>query len=103
MKDYRPISLVTGVYKILAKVLANRLKEVLGDTISTTQGAFVKDRQILDVVLVANEAVEEYQSKKKNGLVCKVDFEKAYDHIRWSFLDKVLEMKGFGKRWRKWI
>ena len=51
------------------------MKEVLGDTISTTQGAFVKDRQILDVVLVANEAVEEYRSKKKNGLVFKVDFE----------------------------
>ena len=56
--------------------------EVLSDTISMTQEAFVKDRQILDVVLVANEAVEEYRAKKKQGLVFKVDFEKAYDHVR---------------------
>lgn len=81
----------------MAKVLSNRLREVLSDTISSSQGAFVKDRQILDVVLVANEAVEEYRSKRKRGLVFKLDFERAYDHVRWSFLDKVLEKKGFGR------
>ena len=65
VKDFRPISLVSSVYKILEKVLANRLKEVLSHTISMTQAAFVRDRQILDVVLVENEAVEEYRAKKK--------------------------------------
>ena len=67
VKYFRPISLVSSVYKILTKVLADRLKKVLNDTISLSQGAFVKDRQILDVVLVANEAVEEYRAKKKTG------------------------------------
>ncbi|KAK9927793.1 hypothetical protein M0R45_024959 [Rubus argutus] len=101
--DYRPISLVTSLYKIIAKVLASRLKEVLGGTISIAQGAFVKGRQILDAVLVANEVVEETKKKKNEGLFLKVDFEKAYDHIEWTFLDHVLEQKGFGQRWRKWI
>ncbi|KAL5557970.1 hypothetical protein UlMin_034181 [Ulmus minor] len=77
VKDFRPISLVSGVYKILAKLLANRLREVLEETISMAQGAFVHNRQILDVVLVATEAVEDYRKRKKNGVIFKVDFEKA--------------------------
>ena len=67
------------------------------------QGAFIKERQILDVLLVANEAVEECRSKKKEGMVFKVDFEKAYGHVRWRFLDFAMERKGFGLRWRKWL
>lgn len=103
MKDFIPISLVSSVYKILAKVFANRLQVVLGETISRSRRAFVKDRQILDVVLVANEAVEEYRSKKKERLVFKVDFEKAYDNVHWSCLEKIMERKRFRLRWRKWI
>ncbi|PRQ44942.1 putative RNA-directed DNA polymerase [Rosa chinensis] len=86
--DYRPISLITSLYKIIAKLLAWRLREVLSDTISGVQGAFIRGRQILDAVLVANEVVDETRKKKKEGLVFKIDFEKA---------------KGFGDRWRKWI
>lgn len=56
--DFRPISIVTGLYKFLTKVLANKLKEVLGTTISKTQSAFISGRQILDGVLVANELVD---------------------------------------------
>ncbi|KAM2348663.1 hypothetical protein ACFX1X_012268 [Malus domestica] len=101
--DYRPISLVTGLYKIIAKTLASRLKEVLDTTVSPNQGAFVKDRQILDAVLIANEVVEEVRQKKEKGLVLKIDFEKAYDHVEWRFMEEVLQRKGFGNRWRKWM
>ncbi|XP_062075994.1 uncharacterized protein LOC133780136 [Humulus lupulus] len=85
VNDFRPISLVTSVYKIISKVLANRLKGVLSETISETQGVFVEGRHILDSVLVANEAVEEYRSKGKSGWVFKIDFEKAYDCVEWVF------------------
>ena len=52
---------------------------------------------------MTNEVVEEYRAKKKQGLVFQVDFEKAYNHVRWSYLDKLMEKKGFGNKWRKWI
>ncbi|XP_009335445.1 uncharacterized protein LOC103928158 [Pyrus x bretschneideri] len=101
--DYRPISLVTGLYKIVAKTLVSRLREVMGSTISPHQGGFVKGRQILDAVLIANELVEEVRQKKEEGLMFKIDFEKAYDHVEWRFLDEILQRKGFGNRWRKWV
>ena len=59
LNDFRPIALVGCLYKILAKMLANRLRQVMGTVISETQTAFVKDRQILDSILIANEAVVE--------------------------------------------
>ena len=103
VRDFRPISLVTSLYKIIAKVLAKRLQAVIGETISKYQGAFIARRQILDVVLVANEVVEEYRRGNKGGLVFKIDFEKAYDNVTWDFLDFVLQRKNFGCKWRSWI
>ena len=94
MKDFRPISLVTSLYKIITKVLSTHLKGVLADTIRESQGAFVAGRQILDTILVANEVVEEYRKEGRSGVVFKIDFEKAYDYVEWGFLDFVFEKKG---------
>ena len=103
ISDFKPISLITSLYKIIAKVLAERLRGVLHETIHSTQGAFVQGRQILDAVLIANEIVNERRRSGEKGVVFKIDFEKAYDHVSWGFLDHVLEMKGFSPRWSKWM
>ncbi|RVW90756.1 Transposon TX1 uncharacterized 149 kDa protein [Vitis vinifera] len=103
ISDFRPISLITSLYKIIAKVLSGRLREVLHETIHYTQGAFVQGRQILDAVLIANEIMDERRRSGEEGVVFKIDFEKAYDHVKWDFLDHVLEKKGFSPRWRKWM
>ena len=81
ISDFRPISLVTGLYIIISKISVSRLKEELDSTISKNQGAFVANRQILDVVLMSNEVMEEFRATGKKGVVFKIDFEKAYDHV----------------------
>ncbi|RVW19481.1 hypothetical protein CK203_114085 [Vitis vinifera] len=86
LRDYRPISLVGGLYKILAKVLANRLKKVVSKVVSSSQNAFVEGRQILDAALIANEAIDSMLKGDEAGVLCKLDLEKAYDHINWDFL-----------------
>ena len=88
------------LYKIIAKVLANRLKRVMGKLVSNSQNAFVEGRQILDAVLVANEAIDSRKRSVGIALVCKLDIEKAYDHVNWRFLLSVLEKMGFGPKWQ---
>ncbi|GKE28062.1 RNA-directed DNA polymerase, eukaryota, reverse transcriptase zinc-binding domain protein, partial [Tanacetum coccineum] len=94
VKDFRPISLIGSIYKIIAKLLANCLVGVLGEIINEVQSAFIVDRQILDGPFILNELLQWCKSKKKQSLIFKVDFEKAFDSIRWDFLDDVL--KNFG-------
>ena len=70
---------------------------------STTQNAFVGGRQILDAVLIANDAIDALLKRKKKGLICKLDIKKAYDHLNWNFLLGVMEKMGFGRKWLNWI
>ena len=73
------------------------------ETAHSSRGDFVEERQILDSILVANEVVDEKRHSGEEGIVFKIDFEKAYNHVKCDFLDHVLEWKGFGWRWKSWI
>ncbi|GKU90659.1 hypothetical protein SLEP1_g4626 [Rubroshorea leprosula] len=103
IEEYRPISLVGVMYKILAKLLANRLQEVLGNKIGEQQMAFLKGRQLMDGVVIANEVIDEAKKKRKKAFLFKIDFEKAYDKVSWSFLDHMMQKMGFCEKWRLWI
>ena len=103
LKDFRAISLVGGLYKWLAKVLANNMKGMLANVISTSQNAFVEGQQIMDAVLIANEAIDSILKSNRGAILCKLDIEKAYDDVDWSFLLAVLENMGFGEGWCSWI
>nr|GEV38670.1 RNA-directed DNA polymerase, eukaryota, reverse transcriptase zinc-binding domain protein [Tanacetum cinerariifolium] len=103
VKDYKPICLIDSMYKIIAKILANRLVGVLGDLVNEVQSAFIVNRQILDGPFILDELIHWCKSKKKETMIFKVDLEKAYDSVRWDYLDDVLNKFGFGSKWRVWI
>ena len=75
----------------------------MGDIISTSQNPFVRDKQILDPVIIANECFDSRLKFRVPGLICKLDVEKAFDHVNWNFLMQMLERSGFSTKWRQWI
>lgn len=102
LKDLRPISLCNVVYKIAAKVLANRLKSILPDIISLNQSAFVPGRLITDNVLLAYEMTHFMQNKRYGAdgfAALKLDMSKAYDRVQWVFMRKMMEKLGFAAGW----
>nr|GEX05650.1 RNA-directed DNA polymerase, eukaryota [Tanacetum cinerariifolium] len=99
VKDFRPIILIGCMYKIIAKILTNRLVGVIGYIVNEVQSAFIADRQILDGPFILNEVMHWCMIKKKQALIFKVNFEKAYDLVRWDFLDEVLQKFGFSNKW----
>lgn len=84
--------------KIITKILANRLKSVLGNLIGDYQAGFVRGRFILDNVTTAEEVVHSCRKRKEPGYLLKLDFEKAYDTVNWDCVTKVLNCRGVGQK-----
>ena len=102
MTDFRLISLCNVIYKIISKVIANRLKTILPQLISPTQSAFVPGRLITDNVLLAYETLHAMHGRKKGkkgALTLKLDVSKAYDRVEWNFLRGMMVKLGFPEEW----
>jgi hypothetical protein len=103
IKQYRPICLLNVSFKIFTKVGANRITGMAQKIIKPTQTAFIPGRNILEGVVVLHETIHELHSKKLDGVLFKIDFEKAYDKVKWPFLQQVLRMRGFPVKWCDWV
>ena len=75
------------------------MTSVAHNVIRPSQTAFMPGRHILEGVVVLHETIHELHRKKMDGIIFKIDFEKAYDKVKWSFLQQVLRMKGFDIGW----
>ncbi|CAA7059505.1 unnamed protein product [Microthlaspi erraticum] len=104
MNDYRPIACCNFLYKVISKILANRLKLILSDAIEPNQSAFVKGRLLVENVLLASELVNGYhKSSISTRCTIKFDIAKAFDTVKWSFIIAVLQAMGLPLVFINWI
>lgn len=104
MKDFRPIACCNLLYKVISKILANRLKAILPDAIEPNQSAFIKGRLLLENVLLASEMVNGYHKDSiSSRCAIKFDITKAFDTVKWSFIVSVLQVMGLPDRFIQWI
>jgi len=102
--QYRPIALANFKFKIISKILEDRLAPIMNNIISLEQNGFVKGRNIKDGICITSEAINHLHKKSLAGnLTFKVDISKAFDTLEWEFLLKVLSKFGFNDRFCSWI
>lgn len=104
MRDFRPIACCNVLYKVISKIMANRLKILLPRMISENQSSFVKGRLLMENVLLASELVKDYHKDSVSPrCVMKIDISKAFDSVQWAFLLQILGVLGFPERFIHWI
>lgn len=101
--DFRPISLCNCIYKIIAKIIANRLKTILSTHISHKKFAFLQNRQIHEAVGTTHELLHSLHLRKLKGMILKVDLSKAFDRVNWLYIRMLLTHLGFPYAYIKWI
>ena len=92
---FRPIALCNVVYKIISKVIANRLKPLLPALVSEEKTGYVEGRQILNNIIQAHKVVHSLKSNKQAGMIIQLDLAKAYDKLSWAYIREVLKAYGF--------
>eukprot|EP00253_Pinus_taeda_P013898 PITA_13898 len=102
-EDFRPISLCNSIYKVIAKVIALRIKPILSRHISPEQFGFLNGRQIHEAIGMAQEVLHSVKMKNKKGAVIKIDLSKAYDRVNWSYIRLLLTHLGFKVDFISWI
>lgn len=100
LNDFRPISLIGCLYKIIAKALVSRIKKIIGLLVEEVQSGFIVGRNILDEPLIVNEIVSWVKKCKEQAFLFKIDFDKAFDSHNWNSLYSLMLKIGFGNRWR---
>ncbi len=103
LKNWRPISLLNVDYKIISAVIANRLKKVLNSIVSETQKGFIKGRYIGECTRLVHDIIENTRKKDIAGMILLIDFEKAFDSVNHSFIQKCLKFWGFKDSLRHWV
>ena len=103
MKNWRPISLLNSDYKILAKLLAKRLQNVISNIINTDQVGYIKGRFIGENTRAILDIIEITKNLKDHGLMFFIDVEKAFDTLNWNYLLRTLQYFNFGAQFQKWI
>jgi len=103
LENWRPITLLGSLYKILAKTLARRLQVFLPSIIRLGQTGFVKGRSILDNTFLAQEAQDWAEESNQDLVLLLLDFKKAFDRIEWSFLFEAMAKLDFYPQWIRWV
>jgi len=103
LDGFWPIALCNVVYKIISKIITNRLKPLLPSLISEEQTGYVEGRKILNNIIQAHEVVHSLKSKKQAAMIIQLDLAKSYDKLSWAYIRAILKGYGFDANWTRWV